>query len=81
MFVIDPPLAAWRCWARRSLCGVMRRYAKRTGKAERGAMAETSSLSTAVMESLDGVKIVKIENREADEEDRVPRSSTAASTT
>ena len=34
-------------------------------------MEETSALSTAVMESLDGVKIVKIENREADEEARV----------
>ena len=51
--------------------GVMQRYAKRTKKAARGAMAETSALSTAVMESLDGVKIVKIENREAFEEDRV----------
>ncbi len=35
------------------------------------AMEETSALSTAVMESLDGIKIVKIENREADEEARV----------
>jgi subfamily B ATP-binding cassette protein MsbA len=34
-------------------------------------MDETSALSTAVLESLDGVKIVKIENREADEERRV----------
>ena len=37
----------------------------------KGAMAETSALSTAVMESLDGVKIVKIENREAYEQARV----------
>ncbi len=50
---------------------VMRRFSKRTRKAARGAMAETSALSTAVMESLDGVKIVKIENREAFEEGRV----------
>jgi subfamily B ATP-binding cassette protein MsbA len=34
-------------------------------------MAETSALSTAVMESLDGVKVVKIDNREAFEEQRV----------
>jgi subfamily B ATP-binding cassette protein MsbA len=51
--------------------GVMRKFSKRTKKAARGAMAETSALSTAVMESLDGVKIVKIDNREAAEEARV----------
>ena len=50
---------------------VMRRFSKRTKKAARGAMTETSALSTAVMESLDGVKIVKIDNREAFEEARV----------
>jgi subfamily B ATP-binding cassette protein MsbA len=51
--------------------GVMTRYSRRTKKAAKGAMAETSALSTAVMESLDGVKIVKMENREAFEEERV----------
>ncbi len=55
------PVAAW----------VMRRFGKRTRKAATGAMAETSALSTAVMESLDGVKVVKIDNREAFEEGRV----------
>lgn len=50
---------------------IMRRFSKRTTKAAKGAMAETSALSTAVMESLDGVKIVKIENRESYEEGRV----------
>jgi len=50
---------------------VMSRYSKRTKTAAQGAMAETSALSTAVMESLDGVKIVKMENREAFEEARV----------
>jgi subfamily B ATP-binding cassette protein MsbA len=50
---------------------VMRRFSKRTRKAAQGAMSETSALSTAVMESLDGIKIVKIENREAFEEARV----------
>ena len=34
-------------------------------------MAETSALSTAIMESLDGVRVVKIENRENYEETRV----------
>jgi len=50
---------------------VMGTYLKATRKAAQGAMAETSSLSTAVMESLDGVKIVKIANQEAAEEQRV----------
>jgi len=50
---------------------VMRRYAKRTRKAAKGAMQETSALSTAMMEGLDGIKIVKINNREADETRRV----------
>ena len=50
---------------------VMRRFSKRTTKAAKGAMAETGALSTAVMESLDGVKLVKIDNREAYEESRV----------
>ncbi|MEO8811364.1 MAG: ABC transporter transmembrane domain-containing protein [Caulobacteraceae bacterium] len=50
---------------------VLRRYSRRAGSAARGAMEATSSLSTAVMESLDGVRVVKIENREAHEERRV----------
>ena len=49
----------------------MRRYVRRTTSAARDAMAETSTLSTAVMESLDGIRVVKMENREADEEARV----------
>jgi len=50
---------------------VMGRYLKLTRKAAEGAMTETSSLSTAVMESLDGVKIIKISNREVAEETRI----------
>ena len=50
---------------------LLRRYSKRARKSTRGAMAESSNLSTAVMESLDGVKIVKIENREDFEGERV----------
>ena len=49
----------------------IRRFSKKTTKAAKGAMGETSNLSTAIMESLDGVKIVKMENREAYEEGRV----------
>ena len=51
--------------------GVMRRFSKQTTKAAKGAMAETSALSTAIMESLDGVRVIKIENRESFEEARV----------
>jgi subfamily B ATP-binding cassette protein MsbA len=50
---------------------IMRRFSKRTSKAAKGAMAETSALSSAIMESLDGVRVVKLENREAYEEGRV----------
>lgn len=50
---------------------VLRRFAKRTRKAAQGAMEETSALSTAVMENLDGVRVVQIDGREADEEARV----------
>lgn len=50
---------------------IMRRFSKQTTKAAKGAMAETSALSTAIMESLDGIRVVKIENREAYEEARV----------
>jgi len=55
------PLISW----------VIGRFARQTRKATQGAMAETSALSTAVMESLDGIKIVKIDNREEAEEARV----------
>ena len=50
---------------------IMRRFSKRTRKAARGAKTETSAHSTAIMVSLDGVRVVKIENREAYEEARV----------
>jgi subfamily B ATP-binding cassette protein MsbA len=53
------------------ISNVMRRFGKRTRRAAQGAMNETSALSTAVMESLDGVKLVQIDNREAYEEARV----------
>ncbi|HEX6858717.1 MAG TPA: ABC transporter ATP-binding protein [Caulobacteraceae bacterium] len=59
--VVVAPLVGW----------TMRRFSKRTTKAAKGAMVETSALSTAIMESLDGIKIVKIENREGHEEARV----------
>jgi subfamily B ATP-binding cassette protein MsbA len=50
---------------------LMQRFTKWSKKAATGAMNETSALSTAIMEGIDGVKVVKIDNREAFEEDRV----------
>jgi ATP-binding cassette, subfamily B, bacterial MsbA len=61
LLIVALPASTW----------IMRRFAKRTTKAARGAMVETSALSTAIMESLDGVRVVKLENREAYEEVRV----------
>ncbi|HEY5107517.1 MAG TPA: ABC transporter ATP-binding protein [Caulobacteraceae bacterium] len=50
---------------------VLRRYARRTTASASGAMVATSVLATTMMEGLDGVRVVKMENREAYEEDRV----------
>ena len=71
IFIMDPVLASFVVVAAPITGLIMRRFVKRTRGAALDAMAETSALSTAVMESLDGIKIVKIENREADEEQRV----------
>lgn len=71
MFTFDPLLAAGILLLAPLTSLIMRRFSKRTTKAAKGAMGETSNLSTAIMESLDGVKIVKMENREAYEEARV----------
>lgn len=50
---------------------LMQRFNRWSKKAAIGGMSETSSLSTAIMEGIDGVKVVKIDNREAFEEGRV----------
>jgi subfamily B ATP-binding cassette protein MsbA len=50
---------------------VLRRFLKSAVKAATGAMEATSTLSTAIMEGLDGIRVVKMENREAYEERRV----------
>ena len=50
---------------------LLRRFSKRSRKAAKGAMGETSALSTAILEALDGIRIVKMENREDYEEARV----------
>ena len=49
----------------------LRRFLRRATKAASGAMQATGALSTAIMEGLDGVRVVKMENREAYEEGRV----------
>ena len=54
-----------------AISAVLNGFRRTTRKAAEGAMAETSALSTAVMESLDGVKLIKIDNREAYEQARV----------
>jgi subfamily B ATP-binding cassette protein MsbA len=71
LFHIDPILAAGVLIIAPLAALIMRNFSKRTTKAAKGAMSETSNLSTAIMESLDGVKIVKMENREAYEVSRV----------
>jgi subfamily B ATP-binding cassette protein MsbA len=53
------------------LGAVMNRFNRWSRTAAIGGMSETSSLSTAIMEGIDGVKVVKIDNREAFEEGRV----------
>ena len=50
---------------------VLQPFGKPMRKAPTGAMVETGTLSTALMENLDGVRLIKIENREAAEEARV----------
>lgn len=71
MFRLDPILATGVLVIGPVASLAMRRFSRKTAKAAKGAMGETSNLSTAIMESLDGVKIVKMENREAYEEGRV----------
>jgi subfamily B ATP-binding cassette protein MsbA len=71
LVIEDPVLALIVLVAAPAIGLIMRSFVSRTNVAAVDAMEETSALSTAVMESLDGVKIVKIENREAEEEARV----------
>ena len=71
LLIEDPVLALMVLVAAPVTALVMRSFVRRTNDAAVEAMEETSVLSSAVMESLDGVKIVKIENQEAEEEARV----------
>ncbi|MBD3836295.1 ABC transporter ATP-binding protein [Brevundimonas sp.] len=71
MFWIDWKLAMVVMLGIPAVALILRRFGRKTRKAARGAMAESEALSTALMENLDGVRLIKIENREAAEEARV----------
>jgi ATP-binding cassette, subfamily B, bacterial MsbA len=71
MMWIDPILALVVLTGMPAVNLVLRRFSKKARKAAVGAMAETTVLSTALMENLDGVRLVKIENREDAEDARV----------
>ncbi|MDB5438674.1 MAG: transporter related [Caulobacteraceae bacterium] len=71
LFVLDPWLTLGLMVVAPPVVLMLRQFNRRTSKAARGTMAETSALSAALMEGLDGVRVVKIENREAYEEARV----------
>ncbi|WP_427791552.1 ABC transporter ATP-binding protein [Brevundimonas diminuta] len=59
--LLGVPLVSW----------IIGRFGKKSRKAAHGAMVETEALSSALMENLDGVRVIKIENRETAEEARV----------
>lgn len=48
----------------------LRGFSRRAGQAATGAMDATSEVSTNLLESLDGIRIIKLENRQADETTR-----------
>lgn len=45
----------------------LRGFSRRAGQAAKGAMDATSEVSTSLLESLDGIRIIKLENRQGDE--------------
>jgi subfamily B ATP-binding cassette protein MsbA len=50
---------------------MLRRFGRRATAAAKGAMAATASLSMAILEGLDGIRVIKMENREDQEVARV----------
>ena len=71
MFINDWRLALIVLLAGPLLAAALRVFLRQAIKAAQGAMRATGELSTAMMEGLDGVRVVKMENREAYEEGRV----------
>ncbi|MBS0409380.1 MAG: ABC transporter ATP-binding protein [Proteobacteria bacterium] len=71
-------LMDWRLTAVILLAGplaaaLLRRYARRTSRAAKGAMDSTAALARVILESLAGVRVVKLEQREGFETERVAR--------
>jgi len=71
MFTMDWPLTSIALLIAPFVAWVLRDYSKRTTKAAHGAMEESSTLTSAIMETLDGVRVIKMENKEGFEEARV----------
>lgn len=71
MGFIDMPLTLIVLLGVPAVSLVMRKFGKKSRKAAKGAMAETEVLSSALMENLDGVRVIKLENREEAEEANV----------
>ncbi len=71
MAFIDLPLTLIVLLGVPAVSLIMRKFSKKSRKAAKGAMAETEALSSALMENLDGVRVIKIENREQAEEANV----------
>jgi subfamily B ATP-binding cassette protein MsbA len=71
MFTMDWPLTSIALLIAPFVAWVLRDYSKRTTKAAHGAMEESSTLTSAIMETLDGVRVIKMENKETFEEARV----------
>jgi subfamily B ATP-binding cassette protein MsbA len=71
MLLSDPWLTLVISLAGPVLALVIQRFSRWTKKAAVGGMAETAGLSSAIMEGIDGIKTVKVDNREAYEEGRV----------
>ena len=71
MFLNDWRLSLAVLLAAPLLVWVLRRFLRQAIASAEGAMRATGDLSTAMLEGLDGVRVVKMENREGDEEARV----------
>ncbi len=71
MFIQDPVLTVLALGAAPVAYLLTRRLSKRTRKAAKGSMAETANLAARIIDSLDGVRILKVHNQEHAETERV----------
>ncbi len=67
LVLLVAPVVAW----------VLRDFSKRTTAAMKGAMDGAAGLATMILEGLDGVRVVKMENQEQFERDRLARAMAA----